>query len=77
MDADVSGVEIALRAYWRNNELGLGQDGQLPADLELVLGSRIKLWSAGVHKDIGYAYGHPSLDGKPRFPKSIRVRNDK
>ena len=69
VDADVSGVEIALRAYWRNNELGLGQDGQLPAELELVLGSRIKLWSAGVHKDIGYVYGHPSLNGKPRCPR--------
>ena len=56
-----------LKVYWRNNNLGLGEDGELPADMELSLGSRIKLWSAGVHRDIGYAYGHPKLDGKPRW----------
>ena len=67
-DADVSGLELALKVYWRDNELGLGK-GQLPADVQLVLGSKIKLWSAGVHKDIGHAYGHPSLDGKTRCPR--------
>ena len=67
VDADVSGLEHALKVYWRDNNLGLGEDGELPADMELRLGSRIKLWSAGVHRDIGYAYGHPKLDGKPRW----------
>ena len=65
VDADVSGLEHALKVYWRDNNLGLGEDGELPADMELRLGSRIKLWSAGVHRDIGYATGTQTSTANP------------
>ena len=42
-------------------------NGTYPDDVELQVGSRIKLWAHNTHVDIGFAYAHPSIDGHPRF----------
>ena len=62
--ADVTDLAKALRAYWREQNLA---GGQYPAKARLVLGSRIKLWAKDTHYDIGYAYGHPNVDGRRRW----------
>ena len=64
LEADVSCLAEALRNYWVANDIG---DGEYPEDARLVLGSRIKLWAAGTHEDIGSAIAHPCLDGEPRY----------
>ena len=62
-DADLSGLLHALRNYWAENGIG---DGTYPTDAVLQLGSKVKLWAPGTHVDIGYAVGHPNLDGRAR-----------
>ena len=63
VNADVSQLETALQQYWQAENL---DGGVLPADTELILGSRIKLWEQQTHEDRGYASGHPNLDGWAR-----------
>ena len=60
---DVAALENALETYWRANQIG---DGVYPAQAQILLGSRVQLWEAGTHTNLGYATGHPSLDGRPR-----------
>ena len=62
-DADLSGLLHALRNYWAENGIG---EGAYPEDAVLQLGSKVKLWAPGTHVDIGYAVGHPNLDGRAR-----------
>ena len=62
-DADVSALQESLQIYWETNQVG---DGVFPEDCVLQLGSRIKLWAPGTHADIGFAYGHPCMDGRAR-----------
>ena len=45
----------------------LAAEADDPDDVELQVGSRIKLWAHNTHVDIGFAYAHPSIDGHPRF----------
>ena len=53
------GVLVARRPQQLN--------GTYPDDVEVQVGSRIKLWAHNTHADIGFAYAHPSMDGHPRF----------
>ena len=39
-------------------------NGTYPDDVELQVGSRIKLWVHNMHIDIGFTYVHPSMDGE-------------
>ena len=55
-----------LKEYWTRNGLN---SRNCPDDVELQVGSRVKLWAHEMHADIGFAYAHPSLDGKPRFAR--------
>ena len=55
-------LEKELENFWRVNGLG-----EYPVDAKLSVASRVKLWAAGTHADIGYAAAHPNFDGKARW----------
>jgi hypothetical protein len=61
---DFSRLHAELNEYWTREGLN---NGTYPDDVELQVGSRIKLWAHNTHVDIGFAYAHPSIDGHPRF----------
>ena len=42
-------------------------EGKIPEDVEVRVGSRLKIWAAGTHTDLGYAYAHPNINGRPRY----------
>ena len=42
-------------------------EGAIPDDVEVQVGSRVKIWAAGTHTDVGYAYAHPNINGRPRY----------
>ena len=63
-DADVSALQQSLQIYWQTNQVG---EGVSPEDCLLQLGSRIQLWAPGTHANIGFAYGHPDMDGRVRY----------
>ena len=65
--ADVIALEESLRNYWQKYEIG---DGEFPEGVHLHIGSKIKLWAQGSHDDIGYAVGHPCLDGTARYMRA-------
>ena len=62
-DANLTGLLQSLQNYWSENSIG---DGVYPLTAPLALGSKVKLWAPGTHVDIGYAVGHPNLDGRAR-----------
>lgn len=68
---DVSGLEHALRDYWRFS--GVGQ-GVYPIGAKIELGSRIRLFAADTHAPLGFAVGHPSLDSRARYDRCARCR---
>ena len=61
---DLSRLHTELKEYWSREGLN---NGTYPDDVEVQVGSRIKLWAHNTHADIGFAYAHPSMDGHPRF----------
>ena len=63
-DADVSALQQSLQIYWQTNQVG---EGVFPEECLLQLGSRIQLWAPGTHANIGFAYGHPDMDGRVRL----------
>ena len=67
--ADVIALEKSLQNYWQQYEIG---DGEFPEGVHLHIGSKIKLWAQGSHDDIGYAVGHPCLDGTARYTRAHR-----
>ena len=60
-DADVSALQQSLQIYWQTNQVG---EGVFPEECLLQFGSRIQLWAPGTHANIGFAYGHPDMDGR-------------
>ena len=62
LEANVGMLEKELENFWRVNGLG-----EYPVDAKLSVASRVKLWAAGTHADIGYAAAHPNFDGKARW----------
>ena len=42
-------------------------DGAIPADAEVRVASRLKIYDANSHVDLGYAYAHPNINGRPRY----------
>ena len=42
-------------------------EGAIPDDVEVQVGSRVKIWAAGTHTDVGYMYAHPNINGRPRY----------
>ena len=42
-------------------------EGKIPEDVEVRVGSRLKIWAAGTHTDLAYAYAHPNINGRPRY----------
>lgn len=66
-NADVRALAESLQNYWQQYEVG---DGEFPEDVLLHIGSKIKLWAQGSHEDIGYAVGHPCLDGTARYTRA-------
>ena len=63
---DLSRLHTELKEYWSREGLN---NGTYPDDVEVQVGSRIKLWAHNTHADIGFAYAHPSMDGHPRFAR--------
>ena len=63
---DFSRLHKELKAYWTRNDLN---NGTYADDVELQVGSRIELRAHETHVDIGFAYAHPSMEGKPRFTR--------
>jgi hypothetical protein len=68
---DVSGLEHALRDYWRFSRVG---EGVYPIGAKIELGSRIRLFAADTHAPLGFAVGHPSLDSRARYDRCARCR---
>ena len=63
---DFSRLHAELKEYWTRHGLN---SRTYPDDVELQVGSLIKLWAHETHVDIGFAYAHPSVDGNPRFAR--------
>ena len=42
-------------------------DGAIPADTEVKVASRLKIFDANSHIDIGFCYAHPNINGRPRY----------
>ena len=42
-------------------------DGAIPSDIEVSVGSRLKIHDAHSHIGLGYAYAHPNINGRPRY----------
>ena len=64
VDADVSELHSSLKNFWEEEGI---DGGVYPEHATIVLGSRVRLWAHQTHADIGYAVGHPKLDGRARW----------
>ena len=41
--------------------------GTIPSDTEVKVASRLKIFDASTHIDLGFAYAHQDINGRPRY----------
>ena len=48
-------------------------DGAIPDDAEVRVGSRLKSFDANTHESLGFAYAHPNINGSARYAGPTRA----
>ena len=48
-------------------------DGAIPDDAEVRVGSRLKIFDANTHESLGFAYAHPNINGSARYAGPTRA----
>ena len=48
-------------------------DGAIPDDAEVRVGSRLAIFDANTHASLGFAYAHPNINGRARYAGPTRA----